>query len=218
MKPDSGGGRKPSSRSAKVRGELLQDVRLRRGWTQADAARESGLSDRLLRTAERGGALDKHSIEALARVFQIPLESLMLCDESAGRPSLGAKAKEFLEQVWNHGNLTVIDTHLLPEFRFHHESGVVSNRQEMRERIAQFRTSFSDYDFTLEDVQEYGSFIVCRWIVHMTHSGPWLDLPATGRRVTVHGSSWVQVVNGKFGDAWDYWDAGLLYETLKART
>ncbi len=201
-------------RSAKVRGDLLLDSRRRRGWTQAEVAKAADLSDRLVRKAERGEVIDRRSIELLATALQIPAESL-IDDGAATSQSMAAKAKEFLEEVWNHGNFAVIDTHLAHAFRFHHESGVVHSRQEMRERIEQFRQSFSDFDFQVEVVQEYGAFVVCRWTVRMTHSGAWFDVPATGRRVTVHGSSWVQSVDGKFGDAWDYWDAGLLYRSLR---
>lgn len=152
----------------------------------------------------------------LARVYQIPYAAIL---EPAGvNDSLGPPcAKQFLEQLWNEGDLSVIDTMFQSEFRFHHDSGVVHNREEMRQRVETFRRSFSDFDFLVEESDVFGEFIVCRWVVRMTQTGQWLDLAPTHHRVTVHGSSWVKVVDGKFGDAWDFWDAGRVYETLKAQ-
>lgn len=207
----------PVGRSVAVRGQLLRDFRHARGWTQRDAATRCGVSDRSIRAAERGGPISRRMLHQLALAYEMPAQALI---KQGVQPrtgtSMAPRAREFLEQIWNHGNLAVVDTHLAPEFRFHHEAGVVTSRAEMRERITQFRSSFSDFCFTVEDVHEYGEFVVCRWTVQMTHTGPWVDLPPTHCRVTVHGSSWVQVVDGLFGDAWDYWDARALYESLQA--
>ena len=109
----------------------------------------------------------------------------------------------------------MVDELIVPEFAFHSEAGVVRNREEFKARVLKFHESFSDFDFVLEDVSDLGDAVVCRWRVSMTHHGQWVDLPPTGRRVTVHGSSWAQLVGEKFGDAWDYWDPAALYSQLK---
>jgi predicted ester cyclase len=206
---------KRRNRSTNVQGEVLRSQRLAHAWTQQELAQAAGLSERLIRLAERGGPIEMKSVRALASALSVPSEAILGDDaEPATGPSMGAKARRFLQQIWNHGNLDVINELLLPEFRFHHERGVVSNREEMRQRIEDFRRSFSDFDFVVEGTVDHGTFIVCRWRVAMTHNGAWLSLPATGRRVTVHGSSWVQVVDGKFGDAWDFWDPEKLYREL----
>lgn len=209
-------GSRGRTRSVQVRGGALCDARRRLGWTQAEAARRSGLSDRLIRTAERGGPIDRQSAETLSKLLAIPLDALLAGRPPGTRLPMTERAREFLEQIWNFRNFSVIQTHLLPEFTFRHESGVACGRDEMRERIEVFQQAFSDFHFVVEESVEYDDFVVCRWVVDMTHSGPWLDLAPTGKRATVNGSSWVKVVNGMFGDAWDYWDAGRLYETLKA--
>jgi transcriptional regulator with XRE-family HTH domain len=196
---------------------LLLNQRLARTWTQREMAEACGLSERLVRSAESGGPIERKSVDAIARVLSLPVEAIILADsESVPESSMAPQAKRFLEQIWNHGNMEVIEELLLPEFRFHHERGVVSNREQMRQRIVEFRRSFSDFDFVVEDAKDYGPFVVSHWRVAMTQSGTWLSLPATNRRATVYGSSWVQVINGKFGDAWDFWDPQSLYKELAA--
>ena len=165
-----------------VRGDLLRAQRLRNAWTQADLAARAGLSDRLIRKAEKGGPLRRSSIRVLAETLGVPERALMHGkDAGAGRP-MAEKAKYFLLQIWNHGNLQVIEELLLPEFRFHHEQGVVCNRDQMRQRIAAFAESFSDFEFLVDEVDDFGDFVLLRWRFALTHSGPWLDLEPTHRR------------------------------------
>jgi transcriptional regulator with XRE-family HTH domain len=223
--------RKPSdgntrNRSVPARGELLRSLRVRQGWTQQQAAESADVSDRLIRKAESGGPLDLATVEKLAKLYQTPVEAITSapCPEDRAPPTEGslatspmtAKAKRFMEENWNDGRLDVIDELLHPEFKFHHESGTVHNRAEMRDRILKFRESFGVSNFVVEEATDHGDFVALRWRCLLTHSGPWLDLLPTHRRVVVHGSSWVQVVDGRFADAWDFWDPGLLYQQLAA--
>jgi transcriptional regulator with XRE-family HTH domain len=211
-------------RSFAVRGELVRTLRLRRGWSQLEAAQRADLSDRIIRKAENGGPVSVSTITSLACLYDHPQERLspeqLLMDPSAAFlepppvPNTEAMLKRWFDGLWNHLDLSVIDELIVPEFAFHAETGVVRNRQEMRERVLKFRESFSDFDFVVEQTSDLVDAVVCRWRVAMTHSGPWLDLPATGRRVVVNGSSWVQLIGDKFGDAWDYWDPALVYAEL----
>jgi transcriptional regulator with XRE-family HTH domain len=208
-------------RSQPVRAELIRRHRIAHAWTQRDVAKTSGLSVRLVRKAERGEPIERRSIEALAKALAVPLEALTNVAEDLPPPegrSMGECAQRFLLSIWNEQDFSVIDELLLPEFRFHHDAGTVTNRSEMVERIVAFQSSFSDFDFVVEDTHDHGTFVVCRWHVAMTHSGKWVNLEATGKRVDVYGSTWVQVVHGLFGDAWDFWDTAKLYHELASDT
>jgi len=207
-----------------VDGELLRELRIARGWSQSEAASRADVSDRLIRKAESGGPIQASTITSLACLYDsvanpISPKQILVNDAStilAPPPGLDVHAMltRWFDGLWNQLDLSVIDDLIVPEFAFHAESGVVRNRQEMRERVLEFRKSFSDFDFDVEHVSDLGDAVVCRWSVSMTHSGAWLGILPTGRRVTVHGSSWVQLVGDKFGDAWDFWDALLLRQQL----
>ena len=64
-------------RSSLVNGDLLRAFRNLRGWTQQDTARESGVTDRVIRKAEAGGPIARRSIEAIAAALRIPAETLI---------------------------------------------------------------------------------------------------------------------------------------------
>ena len=54
---------------------LIKDLRLKKGWTQEDLARHSGLSTRTIQRAERGESIGSESMKCLAAVFEIPFNS-----------------------------------------------------------------------------------------------------------------------------------------------
>ena len=212
---------KPRNRPVTANGECLRALRIARGWTQRDAARRAGVSDRLIRKAESGAPLGPVTIRILADLYESPEAAIT----SSGPPrgpagpsqvsSAAAMLRRFFDEVWNRGNLGVIDEMLHPEIQYHNESGVVHNREEMRERFQKLRECFSDFEAVVQQITDHDQFVVCRWRIALTHSGAWLDLAPTHRRVVVHGSTWVEIADGKFGGrAWDFWDPGLLYQQL----
>lgn len=218
----AGGNRR---RTVAVRGDILRAARISCGWTQRDAALKAGLTDRIVRKAEAGGRLDRSTIAALARVYELPEAALTSgtsreaeSSRTARAPNelsvAAAKAKRFMEEAWNDQNLDVLDELLPPTFSFYHESGVVQGRDEMRQRIAGFQKLFDRCRIQIDSVTDFDGFIFIRWTFAFTHTGEWLGLAPTNRRVSFHGTSWVETVNGDLGNAWDYWDVNAVYKML----
>jgi transcriptional regulator with XRE-family HTH domain len=217
---------RPRKRSFAVRGEFLRNLRVKRGMTQVEAARQLDLTDRIIRKAEAGGPLEANTIARLALFYSQPTnrispEQLFANPEEFSQTpkpglSLEARVQRWFDGCWNNLNLDVIEELSVPDMVFRSESGTIRGHQEMRAWVLNFRQSFGDFDHVLEEVSDLGSAMVCRWSVAMTQIGPWLDLPPTGRRIVIRGVSWVQLVGDKFGDAWDFWDPGLIYQQLAA--
>lgn len=57
------------ARGLRVCGDSLRDLRIMRGLTQTELARQAGYSERLVRKAEAGGALSLNTIEDLAEAL-----------------------------------------------------------------------------------------------------------------------------------------------------
>ena len=97
-------GRGRRRRSFAVRGDFLRSLRLRRGWSQQEAARRADLSERLIRKAERGEPLEAKSISQLAAAYgsaEEPLspESILIDrEETAGGPEPAAALRARLER------------------------------------------------------------------------------------------------------------------------
>lgn len=212
------------SRSFAVRGEKLAALRLAHGWTPIEAARRAELSEHLIRHAESGGPLKTKAIPALAWLYrtkelQLKPEDLLanpadLQVASEPSPLLAARVQQWFDGQWNHFNLDVIDELAIPDFVYYTEADVIRGAQEMKQRVLSFRESFGDFDIVADDVRDLGDAIAVQWRAAITHIGPWLGMAATGRRIAFRGSSWVQLVGEKFGDAWDFWDPGVIFAAL----
>jgi predicted ester cyclase len=206
-----------------VRGEFLRSLRKLRGWTQAEAAARADLTDRVIRKAEGGGPLEAKTVAQLALLYsgenqRLEPEDLLLdataAAESKSGLSLEARFRKWFESCWVQFNLDVIEELSVPEIVIRTESGTVRGHAEIRAWMLDMHKSFSDFDYSLEEVLDLGATVAARWKLASTHTGQWLDLPPTGRRIVVHGVSWVELVGDKFANAWDFWDPGLIYEQL----
>jgi len=54
----------------------IKELRLKKGWTQEDLARHSGLSARTIQRAESEKSISSESMKCLAAVFEISIHSL----------------------------------------------------------------------------------------------------------------------------------------------
>jgi predicted ester cyclase len=76
--------------------------------------------------------------------------------------------------------------------------------------------AFPDAHFMFNDVIAEGDRVAIRWTVTMTHAGDQLGFPATGRRVTLEGSSFLVIKNGKIVEGWNQMEFQGLIHSLKS--
>jgi steroid delta-isomerase-like uncharacterized protein len=63
--------------------------------------------------------------------------------------------------------------------------------------------AFPDNHVVTEDLFGEGDRVVERWTMTMTHTGaPFLEIPASGKRVSVTGISIYRIANGKIVEHW----------------
>src|SRR5262249_5455228 len=68
-------------------------------------------------------------------------------------------------------------------------------------------SAFPDLHLDMEAILPAGeSHVFVRWHSSGTHKGPLANLPATGRKASVHGCSVMEVKNQKIAHAWVYFD------------
>jgi steroid delta-isomerase-like uncharacterized protein len=78
-----------------------------------------------------------------------------------------------------------------------------------------YLTAFPDLHLDMEAILPAGeSHVVVRWRSSGTHKGPLANLPATGRKGSVHGCSVMEVKNQKIAHAWVYFDNAHLLRQL----
>lgn len=115
-----------------------------------------------------------------------------------------ATIRQYAEEVWNQGNLAVIDTYIAPDY-LRHDPGVpmeIRGPEGIKQLAMMYRSAFPDIHFTAEDLVAEGDRVVARWTVHGTHQGELMGIPPTGRQVTVTAIEIFRLANGKIAEQW----------------
>ena len=119
----------------------------------------------------------------------------------------------FYEEAFNGGNANVIRELVTPDHISHLPTGDHYGPEGVRIDISCFRTAFPDLKFEIEEVIEAPERVIYRFIARGTHDGPFMGVPASGRRVEVQGIGIDRVADGKCVERWVQYDsAGLLQQ------
>ena len=122
-------------------------------------------------------------------------------------------ARRSIEEVWNQGKLAAIDELYDPNYVGHAPPETMKGRLGYKELATKYRTAFPDIHFTIDDMIDAGDRVVTRWTTHSTHKGELSGIRATGKRVTITGTSIVRVVSGRIAEEWTNWDTlGMLQQ------
>ena len=117
--------------------------------------------------------------------------------------------RRLFEEVWNKGNLAVMDELFTPNYAQHDASTPDFGRgpESEKKRATLYRTAFPDLRFTIEDIIAEGETVMARWSCRGTHKGDLSGIAPTGKPVTISGVSIARFANGKLAEGWVNWDA-----------
>lgn len=124
-----------------------------------------------------------------------------------------ALTRRLEEQVWNEGNLEVMDEILAPDFVAHvgGAPAALRGRAAVKEWAALWRTAFPDVHAAVEDVIGEDDKVVTRITLTGTHQGPLMGVPATGKSGKVMAIAINRFADGRLAEIWSIFDmAGLL--------
>ncbi len=112
------------------------------------------------------------------------------------------------------GNLAVMDEVVADDIVDHSAwEGQGPGREGYKQAMAYVFAAFPDARTLVEDQIAEGDKVVTRWTIRATHQGEFLDVPATGKQVTVTGISIHRIACGKIVGEWTNLDMlGLLQQ------
>jgi steroid delta-isomerase-like uncharacterized protein len=119
-----------------------------------------------------------------------------------------ALVRQYTEQVWNQGNLDLIDEMVVPEYLVHTgDASQVETTEEHRAYVAALRRAVPDMHFTVEDAIAEGTKVVARIVGRGTHTRPWKlpvagDLAPTGKRFAIQEITIYRIEDGKLAECW----------------
>jgi steroid delta-isomerase-like uncharacterized protein len=121
----------------------------------------------------------------------------------------------FYDEVFRRQHVDAIDDLLTDDFVEHIPApGQSANRQGAKEFIGQMLRAFPDLDFEIESQIAEGDTVAVVGTMKGTHSGEFLGVPASGRKVRVMVMDTSRVRDGKFSDHWGLVDVPTLMEQV----
>ena len=83
----------------------------------------------------------------------------------------------------------------------------VEGKAGVSEFYRSFRSGFSDFELTVEDVLTDGDKVAGRYTIRGTHGGELMGVPASGNKVELDGQSFFRFENGRVVERWQAMDA-----------
>ena len=110
--------------------------------------------------------------------------------------------RRFIEEVLNEGRFDQLDELALEDFvELDPFPGQSQGREGLRELIRQMRVAFPDMHWVIEEMIGEADKVCTRFTWTGTQHGPFLGIPATGRRITVKGVVIDRLSEGKMADS-----------------
>ena len=106
------------------------------------------------------------------------------------------------EEVFRKGNLGLVDELVAADFVLHGPDGDQGRDEHFKQAVPAFRAAFPDLTFTFAEHIAEGDTVATRFTMHGTHKGPFMDIPATGKEISITGMVFERVENGKVVEGW----------------
>jgi steroid delta-isomerase-like uncharacterized protein len=119
------------------------------------------------------------------------------------------KARRFLEEAFNEGNLGVVDEIVASDYVLHDPAipEEIRGPEGVKGFVQMYRSAYPDTDITVEDQIAEGDDVVTRWTARGTHQGELMGIPPSGNRVEVTGITVDRFAGGQFVESWTSYDA-----------
>lgn len=113
--------------------------------------------------------------------------------------------------VWdgiiNKGNLDLFnDSNFTKDVVMHVSPADIIGIDSARAYYANYLSGFSNITFTITDIFGQNDKLVKQWNFKGTHTGNFFGIPATGKTVSLDGTTMVRMSNGKIAEERDFYD------------
>lgn len=124
-------------------------------------------------------------------------------------------ARRWFEEVWNERRTEIIEELVTPESICYSEAGELRGKDDFMQLVhGPFLQAFPDLRVTVDELCDGGDVIVVRWTAAATHTGDLPEMPASGKRITFRGLTWIRYRDGKMVEGFDCWNQAGLFQAL----
>ena len=122
-----------------------------------------------------------------------------------------------MEEVFNKGNMKAVDEFMSANFVEHDPfPGQGPGLQGFKQGLTAFRQAFPDLHIGIDDMIADGEKVVIRSTMKGTHKGTFMNMPPTGKQISVEGIDIVRISGGKAVEHWGLLDALTMMQQLGA--
>jgi steroid delta-isomerase-like uncharacterized protein len=114
------------------------------------------------------------------------------------------------------GRLDAIERTFAPDCVLHYPNNELNGPQGYRDNVAPFLTGLPDFRHIIEDSIADGDKLVVRFTIPATHTGDFLGVAPTGKKVVLTAIAIFRIENGVIAEAWIEMDALGLMQQLGA--
>ncbi len=128
-------------------------------------------------------------------------------------------AREWFERVWNQKSEAAIDRMFHPDgkcYGFPKPDAVLTSPEDFKVIHRSFCGAFPDLHIEIEELVAEGDVVAVRWQITMTHRGDHLGIPASGKRASLSGASFIIVKGAQITEGWNYMDLQAMLMQLRA--
>ena len=120
-----------------------------------------------------------------------------------------ALVRRLMEEVFDRGNISLIDELFAPDFVEHEElpPGIPAGSEGVKQLSTMFRSAFPDFKATIDDMIAEGDKVVVSGTWSGTHKGEFMGIPPTGKRVSIGVIDIIRMAGGKGVEHWGQMDS-----------
>lgn len=115
--------------------------------------------------------------------------------------------------AWNNGDLAAMTTYWAPGM-VHHSRGGTLGAQQVASAMGSVMQAFPDLKMTIEDMVAEGDKVASLLTLTGTHTGEFLGIVPTGKKVSVSLQGLVRIDDGKVAEHWGVADGLAMLEQL----
>lgn len=122
--------------------------------------------------------------------------------------------RTLIEDVFNRGNLSKLDTIIHPEYRYTSPDSQLHGIDQLKEFVQTFRRAFPDLTLQIDDFFISGDRSCTTFTLRGTHEENFMGIPATKKSVQVQGMVMSRFKHGKISEDWEILDNLSLLQQL----
>jgi len=118
------------------------------------------------------------------------------------------------DAVINEGKINLLDSAFSPDIVLHTAPNEIHGIDSAKAYYQNYITGFSNRQFIVKNIFGQGDQLVKYWVFKGTHTGDFFGIKATGKKVSVEGSTITRIVNGKIMEERDFFDNLEMFQQL----